>query len=110
MRKSKRAKALDIPLSVRMEVYERSGGKCETCGKWCDDPGYSNSHYIPRSQGGLGIKENILHQCERCHYQMDHATGVPRRRMKALARLVLVRNYGEFEDEELKYKKGVSYE
>ena len=39
---------------------------------------------------------------------MDHATGVPRRRMKALARLVLVRNYGDFEDEDLKYKKGVS--
>ena len=108
MNKSKRSKATDIPLSVRQEVYERSGGYCETCGRYRDDIGYSNSHYIPRSKGGLGIKENILHQCEICHYKMDHGARDPRARMKQLARLALEKHYGDFDDEDLKYKKGVS--
>lgn len=103
--KSKRSKATNIPLSVRKAVYERSGGVCETCNKWCDDMGFSNSHFIPRSKGGLGIEQNILHQCQECHYVMDFGTGQERSKMHTLARNVLVSHYGEFEDEDLIYKR-----
>jgi len=31
-----------------------------------------NSHYLPRSHGGLGIPENIVTLCRKCHYEYDH--------------------------------------
>lgn len=30
-----------------------------------------NAHYIKRSQGGLGIKENVVTLCPECHFQED---------------------------------------
>ena len=110
MSRNKRTKAVDISLDVRKKVYERSGGKCETCGKWCDDIGFSNSHYIPRSNNGLGIEQNILHQCQKCHYIMDFGNKEERVKMKHKARLVLVSYYGEFEDEELKWRWELNHE
>ena len=106
-RKSKRAKALDITPSVRKKVFERSKGRCETCSAYCNDMVYSNSHYIKRSAGGLGVEQNILHQCIECHRKMDFGNKQEREHIMKLARLVLVRHYGEFEDIDLKYKKGM---
>ena len=106
MSRNKRTKAVDISLDVRKKVYERSGGICETCYVWCDDIGFSNSHYIKRSSGGLGIEQNILHQCYVCHYKMDFGNKQEREHIMKLERLVLEKHYGQFDDEDLKYKKG----
>lgn len=40
---------------------------CILCGK----PGFPNAHIIRRSQGGMGVKENIISLCGRCHYALD---------------------------------------
>jgi 5-methylcytosine-specific restriction endonuclease McrA len=49
-----RTKALAISKEVKDAVFKRDGGKCILCGK----SGLAEAHYIPRSQGGLGIHQS----------------------------------------------------
>ena len=48
--KSKRSKAIDIPMSVKKKVFERDRGRCVVCGNYCNV--MPNAHYIARSKGG----------------------------------------------------------
>ena len=68
---SKRSKACDISQKVKDLVWHRDKQKCICCGiyvpKTC-----ANAHFIKRSQGGLGILENIVTLCPKCHYEEDH--------------------------------------
>lgn len=68
---SKRSKACEIPQKVKEIVWNRDKQKCIYCGIWVPRS-CANAHYIKRSQGGLGIKENIVTLCPECHYQEDH--------------------------------------
>ena len=34
-------------------------------------PGAPNAHIIRRSQGGMGVEQNIVSLCGRCHYAFD---------------------------------------
>ena len=61
---SKRSKACDISMEVKKKVWERDEHKCVICHNPYAKP---NAHYIARSQGGLGIEENIVTLCLRCH-------------------------------------------
>ena len=72
MSKSARAKALDIPTKVKKRVWERDGQQCILCGNHEAMP---NAHAIPRAQGGLGIEENVVTLCIRCHDALDHSTA-----------------------------------
>ncbi len=64
----KKSKATDIPARVRKIVGERDNGQCIICGNW----GRPNAHYISRERAGLGIPENIVTLCDRCHHEYDH--------------------------------------
>lgn len=66
--KSNRSKACDISPKVKMAVGERDNWLCIFCGR----PGVPNMHIIPRSQGGLGIEENIACGCMNCHTAFDN--------------------------------------
>lgn len=75
---SKRAKALQIPTAVKRAVAARDEVNGWTCCFWCREPApsadplaYSNAHYIARSKGGLGIEQNIITLCPRCHKTFD---------------------------------------
>lgn len=48
--KHKRTKATDITKDVKMAVALRDNGMCLICGR----PGFSNAHYIARSQARNG--------------------------------------------------------
>ena len=65
--KSKRAKATSIPQEVREKVLQRDNYRCVVCGK----AGIPNAHYIRRSQGGLGIEQNVVTLCQVCHSAYD---------------------------------------
>lgn len=64
---SKRSKACAISKAVKEAVYKRDKGRCIVCNK----QGIPNAHYIRRSQGGLGIEENVVTLCMRCHSAFD---------------------------------------
>lgn len=100
MAKSKRAKACDIPQKVKERVWERDGRKCIICGNRYAMP---NSHFIRRSQGGLGIEENIVTMCKRCHSMYDQ--GIDRRAIEAYAEKYLKSLYPNWNREKLYYKK-----
>ena len=98
--KSKRTKALSITPKVKNTVYERDGGRCVLCGS---PYGLPEAHYIPRSQGGLGIEENIVTLCRNCHRELDQTT----RRAELLERVKAHLDiwYPDFSDNDRIYKK-----
>lgn len=98
----KRTKALDIPEKVKDRVWERDGGRCILCGSSCAMP---NAHYIARSQGGLGIEENIVTLCLDCHNLYDNSTY--RKQLREEIRDYLTERYPKWDEEKLKYKKGM---
>ena len=56
--KTKRSKACDISQKVKFQVFLRDNGQCVVCHN--RNNVMPNAHFIPRSQGGLGIEENIV--------------------------------------------------
>ena len=66
----KMTKATSISQKVKDKVKARDGGRCIICGR----PGIPNAHYIRRSQGGLGIEENIVTLCPECHHDFDNGS------------------------------------
>lgn len=69
--KSRRTKATSIPRRVMDAVWERDEGRCVLCGSYEAGP---YCHFIRRSQGGMGIEENIWTGCQRCHDLFDNVT------------------------------------
>lgn len=96
---TERTKALSISKEVKRKVYERDGGCCILCGR----RGNPEAHYIPRSQGGLGIEENIVTLCRRCHHRLDQTTE--RADLLPLVAEYLDEHYPNFTDDKRRYKK-----
>lgn len=95
-------KATSIPKKVKMEVWERDNHRCIFCQKevpW----NLANSHYIKRSQLGMGIPENIMTNCLRCHNLFEES--IYREKMKEFARNYLISKYDHWSEEMLIYKK-----
>lgn len=98
MAKSRRTKALEIPPKVKQKVLERDGA-CV----WCGRPGQPNAHFIARSQGGLGIEENILTLCFDCHRRYDQTDQ--RAKMREYFKNYLQEQYPGWGESKLYYKK-----
>ena len=96
---NKRTKALAISQTVKATVYRRDRGMCILCGR----AGLPEAHYIPCSQGGLGIEQNIVTLCRTCHNKLDQTT----QREELLARVKehLDLWYPDFSDTDRIYKK-----
>lgn len=95
----KRTKAIAISPEVRKKVEERDGFCCIFCGK----PGRGEAHFINRSQGGLGVEENILTVCRECHGQMDN--GQATKLYRAKAEEYLRSKYPDWDKSKLVYDK-----
>ena len=102
MKKSKRARACDIPRIVKEKVYERDEGMCIFCGR----PGLPEAHIVPRSHGGLGNEYNIVTVCRSCHDAMDN--GRDRQSFLQTAQDYIRSKYGVWDRELVTYRKGVS--
>lgn len=96
----KRTKALDISKATKDSVWERDKHRCILCGSPYAMP---NSHYISRSQGGLGIEQNIGTMCISCHYDYDHT--VKRKEIKTKFREYLISQYKDWDESKLIYRK-----
>lgn len=97
--KSTRTKALAISPVVKNAVWRRDK-ICILCGNRAGQP---NAHYIPRSQGGLGIEENIVTLCLECHRKLDQTTQ--RAELLKLVKKHLDLWYPDFENDNRYYKK-----
>ena len=107
--KTKRAKATDIPYSVKKKVFERDHGRCVVCGNSCNV--MPNAHYIPRSKGGLGIEQNIVTLCteltdNKCHRRFDFGTKKEREMIGNIIKKYLMSKYDNWNEEDLYYRKG----
>lgn len=97
--KSKRSKACAIPVEVKQKVFLRDNGRCIFCGY----AGFANAHFVARSQGGLGIEENIITACTPCHMAMDNSDK--RSVYKERAENYLRSIYPDWNEERLVYQK-----
>jgi len=100
-RSSKRAKALAISDTTKRTVFARDGGLCV----YCRRPGNPEAHYIPRSKGGLGIPENILTLCRKCHDRYDNGRTMEREGMREFFREYLQSQYPDWDEKKLIYHK-----
>src|SRR5574344_1627493 len=69
-KKHKQTKKTDIAKEVQKAVWERDNHKCIICNKEVSIK-YANAHYVKRSQGGLGVEQNIVTLCPECHFRED---------------------------------------
>lgn len=107
-----RTKSLGITMAVKEAVAERDSFDGCPCCLLCGRPApvnnrlaFSNAHYISRSQGGLGIEENIVTLCPNCHINR-YDQGEERAQIRAFLRNYLIEHYPNWNEENLIYKKG----
>lgn len=67
---NKRTKALDIPKRVKDAVWQRDQHRCILCQSTQAMP---NAHVVSRAQGGLGVEQNIVTLCQKCHRALDQS-------------------------------------
>lgn len=96
---SKRTKAVAITPKVRQAVEERDGYCCIFCGQ----RGRGEGHYISRAHGGLGVEENLITVCRKCHNEMDNGllTQIYREKAEAYLRGI----YPDWDRTKYIYKK-----
>lgn len=97
---SKMSKACDISRDTKRKVWERDGRCCILCG---NPSARANAHYIRRSQGGLGIEQNVVTLCMKCHNDFDN--GDKRYEYGKMIRDYLKLNYKNWTEEKLYYDK-----
>lgn len=100
MAKSKMSKACDISQSTKSKVWERDGGRCIICGNPNAAP---NAHYIRRSQGGLGVEQNVVTLCLNCHNRYDN--GDKREEYGKEIERYLRSHYHDWNPDDLIYRK-----
>lgn len=100
MYKTKRAKATDIPKSVKEIVWDRDGHACVICGTKNAMP---NGHIISRAQSGKGIEQNIVTLCMNCHRRYDQTTD--RKNIKRFLIEYIKGFYPDWNEQDVVYDK-----
>ena len=95
----RRTRACAISKKTKEIVYKRDEGICIFCGA----PGLPEAHVVPRSHGGLGVPENIVTVCRKCHDKLDNSTD--RQQMLQVAAEHLGRFYPNWNEKNLIYDK-----
>ena len=106
----KHTKARDLDRKAKQAISERDSYDgwpcCVRCGAAAPGPlAWSNAHFISRAQGGLGIPENGLTLCPRCHREYDQTTQ--RETLREFFREYLKQKYPNWEETKLYYRKGM---
>ena len=97
-KRNQRSLATDIPKHVRQEVLVREKGMCVMCGSvhWLEC-----HHYVEKSRGGMGIKENLVMLCKTHHDQIHKGNVI----VKNQVTNYLAKLYPSFSDKDRIYDK-----
>ena len=95
---NRRTKSTAISQKVKKIVFERDKGLCIICGR----QGFPDSHIVRRSQGGMGVEQNIVTMCRQCHYDYD---GIGRKWMKPIVEEYIKAFYPDWSEESVIYKR-----
>ena len=102
---SKRTKATSISQSVRETVLQRDMIDYTPCCIFCHQRHNPTiAHYVSRANGGLGIPQNLACVCMECHRKLDQSTQ--RKDMLEIFKRHLIRHYEDWNEDDLKYRKG----
>ena len=99
--KNLKAKKCDISQKTKEIVWERDKHRCILCG---DTRAFPNAHYIPRSQGGLGIEKNVVTLCIKCHHDYDF-NKAKRKEIGQKIRNYFILIYPDWDESELYFRK-----
>lgn len=93
-------KATSISTATKKTVWARDFCRCVVCGSINAGP---HCHFIRRSQGGLGVEQNIWTGCDTCHRAFDSEgmDGPLHERMRDYFRTM----YPDWDESKLVYKK-----
>lgn len=93
-------KATSISTATKKTVWARDFCRCVVCGSINAGP---HCHFIRRSQGGLGVEQNIWTGCDTCHRAFDSegTDGPLHERMRDYFRTL----YPDWDERNLKYRK-----
>lgn len=93
-------KATSISTATKKTVWARDFCRCVVCGSINAGP---HCHFTRRSQGGLGVEQNIWTGCDTCHRAFDSegTDGPLHERMRDYFRTL----YPDWDESKLVYKK-----
>ena len=102
-----RTKKTSIPTDVKRRVWSRDHERCIFCRRWVT---WHNAcaHVVNRSQGGLGVDENIITACPICHNEMDNGKDSASYRNAAIRYMQEL--YEGWTRESVTFKKGENNE
>ena len=95
-----RTKKVAIPRKIREAVEKRDKYRCIFCGSI---HARGEAHIINRSQGGLGVEQNIVTVCPKCHFQMDNGQASKLFKEKAMNYVKGI--YKDLDEKDLIYDK-----
>lgn len=110
---SKQARAREFNATSRRIIKERDRNQCIFCQMqyhmedvtWSGPGSLSIMHYIPRSQGGLGIPQNGAQGCVSHHEMLDNGNKGRREEMLQLFKNYLQEHYPDWSEDALTYNK-----
>ena len=101
------SEATRISERVRKKVRARDSIDGAPCCIYCGSPyGIQIAHYVPRSQGGMGVESNLACMCVVCHSRLDNGNDPKEaQRIKDTFKWWLEENYPGWTEEDQIYRK-----
>ena len=113
MSRSKRSQACEFSQKVRRKIYARDKNSCIFCEigyhteklTWFGKQLNGVMHFVPRSQGGLGIEQNGALGCNVHHEMLDNGNTGERAEMLQIFQGYLELCYPDWDKKKLYYRK-----